>query len=159
MNGQHIKSFFITLGACFVGSYLALVVFNTRFDFGKIFLPAPAKPVEVGPQQVPPPPGVPMSQGQQDRREQYKLACKEEIINSCSKDGIENVITCLLDLESVSPNCKNSLSVFTERWKPCESDIRNLCPGLKLGGGRISECLKKNKNRISSSACLQIISN
>jgi hypothetical protein len=32
----------------------------------------------------------------------------------------------------------------------CAEDVKTLCPGMKIGGGRIAACLKENKDKVSS---------
>jgi len=31
----------------------------------------------------------------------------------------------------------------------CKADVESLCPGVQPGGGRIKECLKANKDKVS----------
>ena len=31
----------------------------------------------------------------------------------------------------------------------CKADVASLCPGIQPGGGRIKECLKANKDKVS----------
>jgi hypothetical protein len=41
-------------------------------------------------------------------------------------------------------------------WEACKADINALCPGVQPGGGRIKECLKANRDKISESCRLAI---
>ena len=34
-------------------------------------------------------------------------------------------------------------------WEACKADVASLCPGIQPGGGRIKECLKTNRDKLS----------
>jgi hypothetical protein len=37
----------------------------------------------------------------------------------------------------------------SEAAKACESDVKTLCPGVQPGQGRIAQCLRKNRDKVS----------
>jgi hypothetical protein len=38
----------------------------------------------------------------------------------------------------------------------CEADTKKLCPGIRVGGGRIIECLAKQKDKLTD-ACKKVV--
>jgi len=40
--------------------------------------------------------------------------------------------------------------------KACEADVKTLCPGIQPGEGRIAECLRKNRDKVSDGCKAQL---
>jgi Cysteine rich repeat len=43
----------------------------------------------------------------------------------------------------------SALAQQAEAMKYCKSDVARLCPGVRMGGGRIIACLKEHKMEVS----------
>lgn len=46
--------------------------------------------------------------------------------------------------------------VNVDNAKPCKEDRKNLCQGIKPGGGRIWKCFKENESKLSEGCKLHI---
>jgi cysteine rich repeat protein len=85
--------------------------------------------------------------------------CSKEIKTYCSKvtPGHSRVVACLISYEDrISPRCRltaylgsgtlnNRLKHLQAMAKTCSSDILQYCSQLRPGGGRIYDCIKKNR--------------
>ncbi len=61
---------------------------------------------------------------------------------------------CLKEHSSeLSPACKDNIAKAKEKVKDfkqaCKDDAKNLCKGVKQGGGRIVQCLKQHEGELS----------
>ncbi len=98
--------------------------------------------------------------------------CKPELESYC-KDvtpGEGRVLACLFAREDkLSAGCKYSLAVaslqvehlqvtLTYLANECEDDLKTYCAHLKIGEGRLLDCLKKNEASVSS-RCKQAFKN
>ena len=88
--------------------------------------------------------------------------CKAELAKFCSNivPGDGRKVACLISYsDKVSPRCRlsayiagktladNILRLERLAWK-CSADIPSLCSDVLPGGGRIYQCLRKNKARL-----------
>jgi len=88
--------------------------------------------------------------------------CKADLAQYCSKitPGEGREVACLISYsDKISPRCRLSAYIAgkvladsmlrLERlaWK-CSADIPSLCSNVLPGGGRIYDCLRKNKARL-----------
>lgn len=85
--------------------------------------------------------------------------CSKEIQTYCSKvtPGNSRVVACLIAHEDrISPRCRltaylgsgtlnNRLKHLQAMAKTCSSDILQYCSQLRPGGGRIYDCIRKNR--------------
>ena len=85
--------------------------------------------------------------------------CSKEIQTYCSKvtPGNSRVVACLIAHEDrISPRCRltaylgsgtlnNRLKHLQAMAKTCSSDILQYCSRLRPGGGRIYDCIRKNR--------------
>jgi len=51
---------------------------------------------------------------------------------------------------------QNAMAQTAEQQAACGGDFRKLCPGVMPGGGRILDCLAKQKDKLSP-ACKKVI--
>ena len=49
-----------------------------------------------------------------------------------------------------------ALTQTAEQRAACEADTKKLCPGIAPGGGRILDCLAKQKDKLSG-ACKKVV--
>eukprot|EP00878_Enallax_costatus_P015261 GHUV01015979.1.p1 GENE.GHUV01015979.1~~GHUV01015979.1.p1 ORF type:complete len:801 (+),score=251.73 GHUV01015979.1:135-2405(+) len=92
-------------------------------------------------------------------------ACADDANKYCNMtwfSGYRNgsVIACLRDIrDKLKPECKKQVfkvqldasydyRVDQTLHEACRKDAETLCPGVKLGGGRIQECLKKQRLKL-----------
>lgn len=54
-----------------------------------------------------------------------------------------------LSLATLVSAAPNALAQQAEAMKYCKPDVERLCPGMRMGGGRIIACLKEHKMEIS----------
>ena len=50
----------------------------------------------------------------------------------------------------------SAMAQTAEQQAACGADFRKLCPGVMLGGGRILDCLAKQKDKLSP-ACKKVV--
>jgi hypothetical protein len=48
------------------------------------------------------------------------------------------------------------LAQTAEQRAACEADAKKMCPGIQPGGGRILDCLAKQKDKLSD-ACKKVV--
>ncbi len=159
MSTSKASSFLQSLVAGFIGGIVALSLYNIRFDFARFFQPAPAQPAEL--QRMVPPqisevmPPAPVVQSE------YLNKCISEIKQHCALEfegkGEGGVVSCLLDQEILSDECKSSLKFYVDRWQPCSEDIKKYCPGIKMGRGRLLQCMQKVKDKITNPKCAELL--
>ena len=82
--------------------------------------------------------------------------CAEEFERFCKdvKPGLGLMIICLSEhRDELSPICREkvgkSLAKLEKAKQDCEPDLTAFCAGVKPGGGRQLECLKKNHDKLS----------
>jgi Spy/CpxP family protein refolding chaperone len=63
------------------------------------------------------------------------------------------VIAATLALVAMS---QNAVAQTAEQQAACSADFRKLCPGVMPGGGRILDCLAKQKDKLSP-ACKKVV--
>ena len=85
--------------------------------------------------------------------------CGADIITYCSQvtPGGDRVVSCLIAYEDkVSPRCRLTAYLFSgsldarnaelrKMAKVCSPDILQYCSKVQAGGGRVYDCLKKNR--------------
>jgi hypothetical protein len=83
---------------------------------------------------------------------QDSKACAADAAKLCKgmRPGQGRVAKCLKEHENeLSPACKANISEAKEEAKEfseaCKEDAQKNCKGVKPGGGRILQCLKKNE--------------
>ena len=83
---------------------------------------------------------------------QESKPCADDAAKFCKgvEPGHGRVAKCMKEHESeLSPACKANISKFKEEVKEfseaCKEDVQKNCKGIKAGGGRILQCLKKNE--------------
>ena len=92
-------------------------------------------------------------------------ACSKELKTYCSqvKPGNKRLVSCMKAHEDkLSDGCiygLNRAAYFLKRvaiavpyvFQQCRADAATLCPGVKVGDGRIIRCLKKNESKVGNS--------
>ena len=103
--------------------------------------------------------------------ETVKEGCKKELDTYCKDvtSGEGRVVACLYAYEDkLSGRCQYALydaaaqlervvAALTYLDNECKDDLRNYCSVIKPGGGRLLDCLDKNKEKVSA-RCKQAIS-
>jgi hypothetical protein len=82
--------------------------------------------------------------------------CSGDVEKFCQgiQQGEGRIAKCLAQhKEELSPDCKARLGEAAKQLKgvqkACQDDILAFCAGIKPGGGRIAQCLKANKAKLS----------
>lgn len=97
--------------------------------------------------------------------------CGPELASVCKtvKPGQARAIACLyshaekiskvcyLSLFSVSRQLENAMVGFRKAKFECQSSIDSLCGKVPTGGGRVLNCLLKNKHRIPVPECAKLV--
>ena len=106
------------------------------------------------------------------RMEAFMQGCKSDLDKYC-KDvprGQGKVVGCLREHSAdLQPSCKEQLTQIDERHQQmqarmhsvgeaCRGDVGQYCQGVQPGGGRIAQCLRSNKDKLSD-ACKSALSN
>jgi hypothetical protein len=85
-----------------------------------------------------------------------KDPCAKDVAALCNgvKPGEGRILACLKEHEeSVSGACKDHLMEIRDKvldaQKACQGDVKQLCPGVKPGEGRIVNCLKQHRAELS----------
>ena len=75
-------------------------------------------------------------------------ACLADIKAKCA--GQDSVKDCLREhLGELLTNCKTALLKVVAMAKACRTDIKQQCPDVKLGGGRIQACMESRLADVS----------
>jgi len=96
--------------------------------------------------------------------------CANDLRNFCSKvsPGNDRLVACLISYEDkIIPRCRLTAYLASGRLsnrarglqglaKKCSSDIMQYCSNLAAGGGRIADCLRKNKATLMDE-CRQLL--
>lgn len=87
---------------------------------------------------------------------QHPSPCKADREKLCksAKPGQGRVWVCLKSHEDeLSSECKTHMSTLREKGKEftqaCKADIKANCKDVKAGGGRVLQCLKEHKDKVS----------
>jgi hypothetical protein len=89
--------------------------------------------------------------------------CQQELDTYCKNvtPGQARILACLYAYnDQLSARCEyalydaaaeldNAISKLTYVAEECEDDLAAYCANVEVGGGRLLDCLKKNKDRIS----------
>ena len=90
--------------------------------------------------------------------------CTPDIEKFCkdAKDGMAGSVKCLNEHQAeLSEACKKHRETLRAQLqanrqaglklvRACKSDIDKFCKGVKPGGGRVADCLKKNGSKLSA---------
>jgi hypothetical protein len=93
--------------------------------------------------------------------------CASDVVKFCPKvqGGAGRISRCLEDHESkLAPACSARLETDKQRAKvlmaqfadSCGEDVKQLCPGVSPGGGRLLKCLTQNDYAVSPSCQVQL---
>jgi len=75
-------------------------------------------------------------------------ACVADIKAKCA--GQDSVKDCLIEhFGELFANCKAALLKVVAMAKACRTDIKQQCPDVKLGGGRIQACMESHLADVS----------
>ena len=82
--------------------------------------------------------------------------CRDDAAKLCPdvKRGGGAVAKCLREHSSeLSPACKDNMAKAKKKAQEfkqaCKDDAKNLCKGVKQGGGKIMQCLKQHESELS----------
>jgi hypothetical protein len=108
--------------------------------------------------------GDPVTKDMQGALDTFTEGCQQELTTYC-KDvtpGEGRIIACLYSVQDkLSPSCEyalydsvsqldrllTNLSYFVSQ---CRDDLKALCSDVKVGEGRVLDCLSKNEKKVSS---------
>jgi len=89
--------------------------------------------------------------------------CRADAVKLCAGvlQGDGRILTCLHANEAqLSPECKQHVGVIGKKVKEvgsaCGDDVWQLCPDVRMGGGRILRCLASNGAKLSP-ACGKVV--
>jgi hypothetical protein len=98
-----------------------------------------------------------------------KLApdCRAELQKLCQGSQAEEgrLGKCIQDkMDQLSPACRQQIQARKDRMRnvkqqfkaACEPDIKQFCPDVQRGQGRIMQCLKQHKKEVSA-GCSQVL--
>jgi len=84
-------------------------------------------------------------------------SCKADVAKLCPevKPGGGRIAQCLKQNEAqVSAPCKERIKMVAAQLKEvkeaCADDLQQYCASVKPGGGRIAQCLKEHKDKLSA---------
>jgi hypothetical protein len=84
-------------------------------------------------------------------------SCKADVDKFCAqvKPGGGRIVQCLKQNEpQLSDSCKERMKMAQAEMKEikdaCADDVQQYCAGMKPGGGRIANCLKDHKDKLSA---------
>ncbi len=90
-------------------------------------------------------------------------SCKADVAKFCPQvqPGGGRIAQCLKQNEAqLSASCQERVKMVAAQLKEvheaCTDDLQQYCAGVKLGGGRIAECLKQHKDKLSPECKAQI---
>lgn len=88
-----------------------------------------------------------------------KGACAPDVKQFCGDitPGQGRIAACLkAHDDKVSKGCRDQIqamrSKFMKSHEACQSDVQKFCGDVKMGGGRVMDCLQKHENELSA-AC------
>lgn len=102
--------------------------------------------------------------------ETVKTGCKTELETYCKNvtPGQRRVLACLYAFsDKLSPQCEYALydaaaqleqaiAVMTFLINECGDDANKVCPNVKMGEGRIVQCLDQNRAQVSNRCVLAL---
>lgn len=90
-------------------------------------------------------------------------SCKADVAKFCPKvqPGGGRIAQCLKQNEAqLSDSCKERIKMVVARLKEvkaaCEDDVQQYCATVKTGGGRVAQCLKQHKDKLSAECKTEI---
>ena len=90
-------------------------------------------------------------------------SCKADVEKFCPqvKPGGGRIAQCLKQNQAqLSASCQERIKMVAARLKEvhqaCEDDVQQYCAGVKPGEGRIAQCLKQHKDKLSAECKTQI---
>jgi hypothetical protein len=90
-------------------------------------------------------------------------SCKDDVAKLCPKvqAGGGRIGKCLKENEAqVSAGCKERIKMVAAQLKEvkeaCADDLQQFCAGVKTGGGRVAQCLKRHKDKLSAECKAEI---
>ena len=90
-------------------------------------------------------------------------SCKADVAKFCPQvqPGGGRIAQCLKQNQAqLSPSCQERIKMVAARLKEvnqaCEDDLQQYCAGVKPGEGRIAQCLKDHKDKLSAECKTQI---
>lgn len=90
-------------------------------------------------------------------------SCKADVEKFCAQvhPGGGRIVQCLKTNEAqLSAPCRERIKMVAERLKEvhqaCADDVQQYCAGVKPGEGRIAQCLKEHKDKVSAECKTQI---
>jgi hypothetical protein len=83
-------------------------------------------------------------------------SCKDDVAKFCPQvqPGGGRIAQCLKQNEAqLSVSCQERIKMAAAQVKEvkeaCADDLLQFCAGVKLGGGRVAQCLKRHKDKLS----------
>jgi hypothetical protein len=83
--------------------------------------------------------------------------CADDIARFCAgiKDGQAQIRQCLKEHQGeLSSPCQARVQTIQQRLQgmsdACESDVQQFCKDVRLGGGRLAQCLQQHMSELSS---------
>ena len=106
----------------------------------------------------------PLKKGVQGALDTFSEGCKQELTTFCKdvEPGEGRVIACLYAFQDkLTPKCEfalydsvsqldKTLSTLAYAVNECRDDIEKNCADIKVGEGRLLDCLNKNEAKISA---------
>jgi hypothetical protein len=90
-------------------------------------------------------------------------SCKADVAKFCPQvqPGGGRIAQCLKQNKAqLSPSCQERIKMVAARLKEvnqaCEDDLQQYCAGTTPGEGRIAQCLKEHKDKLSTECKTQI---
>ena len=90
-------------------------------------------------------------------------SCKADVAKFCPQvqPGGGRIAQCLKQNKAqLSASCQERIKMVAARLKEvsqaCEDDVQQYCTGVKPGEGRIAQCLKTHKDKLSTECKTQI---
>jgi Cysteine rich repeat len=90
-------------------------------------------------------------------------SCKADVQKFCGQvqAGGGRIAECLKQNEAqLSDGCKERIKMVAERLKEvkqaCADDVQQFCASVNPGGGRIAQCLKGHKDKVSAECKAEI---
>ncbi len=90
-------------------------------------------------------------------------SCKADVQKYCAsvQPGGGRIAQCLKQNEAqLSASCKERIALVQAQLKEikeaCADDLQQFCAGVKPGGGKIAQCLKAHKDKLSAECKAEI---
>ena len=106
----------------------------------------------------------PLKKGVQGALDTFSEGCKQELTTFCKgvEPGEGRIIACLYAFQDkLTPKCEfavydsvsqldKTLSTLAYAVSECRDDLKKNCADIKVGEGRLLDCLNKNEAKLSS---------